>query len=311
MKTSHASSSLTRKSPQRCKDKKKPPRSKETHPGVKAAADTLLDAFREGQVPKALSNVFIRRRFKTPCNSWSLRNRILAAIHGHSDARGFRQWQEVGRHVRAGERAFYILGPRMIRVKEDRPERGLEAGDGVMVGVVGIPVFGLDQTEGEPLPENADLAEEAAFLASLPFFDVARAWGLSVSTYEGNLGRNKGTYSPSHQAIELGVRNLSTWAHELIHAADDRLQTLELEAELDREVVAEFGATVLLECIGESAESDRGGAWNYISRYCQRHGADPLTTCEAFLQRIVACVTYVIEAAEALGSDSVVLTPDE
>jgi hypothetical protein len=301
MHTSNAARSRTRRnSPRRGQEKP----TQAADPRVTAAAQTLLDAFREGRLPTALASIFIRRRFKTPSNSWSLRNRILAAIHGHSDARGFRQWQEAGRHVRAGERAFYILGPRMIRVKEDRPERGLEAGDAIMVGVVGIPVFGFDQTEGDSLPEDTDLAEEAAFLARLPYIEVARAWGLSVSTYEGGSGRSLGYYSPSHHAIALGVRNLSTWAHELVHAADDRLQNLDVAAELDREVVAEFGATVLLECTGETEESDRGGAWTYISHYCERHGADPLTTCEAFLQRVVACVSHVIEAAEALAVDA-------
>ncbi len=273
-------------------------------PRVTAAAQTLLDAFREGRIPTALANIFIRRRFNTPSSSWSLRNKLLAALHGHADARGFRQWQEAGRHVRVGERAFYILGPRMVRLKDSRPERGLEAGDAIMVGVVGIPVFGFDQTEGEPLPENTDLAEEAAFLASLPFADVAKAWGITLSTYEGRGAKNLGYYSPSHQAIALGVRNLSTWAHELVHAADDRLQTLDLAAELDREVVAEFGSTVLLECAGHPEESNRGGAWRYISLYCERFSADPLATCEVFLQRVVACVSLVIETAENLAASS-------
>ena len=41
--------------------------------------------------------------------------------------------------------------------------------------------------------------------------------------------------------------------------------------DLSNEVVAEFGGAILLECLGHTVESDRGGAYRYIRAYCGKH----------------------------------------
>ena len=83
-------------------------------------AAEILAAFESGAVPKALAITFLAPNLASPSSRWSWRNRLLIALRGHADARGFRQWQEVGRQVRAGERALYILGP--CRVPAERDE---------------------------------------------------------------------------------------------------------------------------------------------------------------------------------------------
>jgi hypothetical protein len=76
------------------------------------AADDILRAFQNPNgLPAPLDQVFIRRRDNAPCRAWSWRHQLLAALHGHADARGFRHWEQVGRHVRKGEKAFNILSP--------------------------------------------------------------------------------------------------------------------------------------------------------------------------------------------------------
>jgi len=74
---------------------------------------------------------------------------------------------------------------------------------------------------------------------------------LTVTTY-GDAERvgAAGYYRPG-QAIALAVENLATWAHELVHAADDRRGELQKGADIDREIVAEFGGAVLLRCLGD------------------------------------------------------------
>ncbi len=64
------------------------------------AATRILEAFKAGNLPKALAPVFVNRRDNVPCRAWSWSNQLLAALSGHSDARGYRQWQRVGRHVK-------------------------------------------------------------------------------------------------------------------------------------------------------------------------------------------------------------------
>jgi hypothetical protein len=79
---------------------------------------------------------------------------------------------------------------------------------------------------------------------------VAKAWNLSVSSFSGENAKYLGYYKHG-QGIALGVENLSTWSHELIHAADDRLGHLEEKGQQwARETVAELGGAILLECLG-------------------------------------------------------------
>jgi len=74
---------------------------------AESAAGRILEAFQAGNVPKALAPIFVRRKDDVPCRAWSWSNQLLTALAGHSDARGYRQWQAVGRHVRKGQKAFH------------------------------------------------------------------------------------------------------------------------------------------------------------------------------------------------------------
>ena len=56
------------------------------------------------------------------------------------------------------------------------------------------------------------------------------------------------------KGIELCVKNLATWCHELVHATDDRNGSLKEKGQHWRsETVAELGGAVLLEVLGCSA----------------------------------------------------------
>jgi len=176
---------------------------------AETAANSILRAFQSpSSLPTAIAPVFIRRKDGSPCRSWSRANQFLVAMHGHSDARGFRQWQSVNRFVRKGERSFTILSP-VLKTRET--ESGEK--ESFLLGFRGTAVFGLVQTDGEPLPE-ADL-ELPRWVESLPLVDVAREWGLTVETYSGRPTGANGWYSGGHQTIALGVRNLSTWTRRM------------------------------------------------------------------------------------------------
>ncbi len=265
-------------------------------------ANDLLHAFETGKVPKALAQIFIHRSrdHECPALKWSWNNRFLVALEGHYDARGFRQWQEVGRRVMKGEKACYILAPRLARVKDEDEEGEREEGTSRVVGFLTIPVFGLDQTKGEPLPGMEDIT---AFIDSLPLIEVAHSWGLKVSAFDSQDGGGLG-FCQLEERIALGVKNLSTWAHELVHAADARLGTFTRKGgqQLDNETVAEFGGAVLLECLGYEAESDRGGALEYINRYAKEHKRSLLSVCSELLDRTCACVEFILETAEELSA---------
>lgn len=276
------------------------------------AANRILDTFKAGNLPAALAPIFIRRADDVPCRRWSWSNQILTALAGTSDARGFRQWLDAGRAVRKGSRAFQILGPVTVKREERDAETGETRERMALVGFKSIPVFRLEETdiidEARWAAASKAEAESQRFIDGLPLVSVARAWGLNVETYNGAGASALGWYSSGGRSIALGVKNLSTWAHELIHAADDRCIAggLRPGQRADQEIVAELGGAVLLECLGQHEAADVGGAWRYIDSYANRDHVAPLTYCERLLKRVCEAVTLILDTAADLAAAPIV-----
>jgi hypothetical protein len=187
----------------------------------------------------------------------------------------------------------------VTRAKEDDEARSIRAGDPLVTGFIAVPVFGLTQTEGEPLPHEV---EDAAFIDALPLVEVARSWGLDVSLFNNAQEVGKAGFYRRGKRIALGVTNLSTWGHKLMHAADHRLGTnSQMPGSVDNEVVAELGSAVLLECLGYETESDRGGVYAYIRTVCEDEKQNPISVCSALVDRVCACVAFILETAEGLA----------
>lgn len=181
----------------------------------------------------------------------------------------------------------------MILVYRER-KRGLAARKPLFLAAV--------YTEGRPL---AGADEAPRLLEALPLLEVARAWGIAVETFDtadtpgpGFLG----VFNPAHQSIGLGVTNLSTWTHELVHAADHRLGTLEPQSPRN-EIVAELGGAVLLECLGHTVASDRGGAYEYLEHVSRLAGKPMLSACNELLERTCRCVELLIAEAERVRTE--------
>jgi hypothetical protein len=254
-------------------------------------AQQIMAAFDAGNLPKALSQVFIHRLDNVPCRSWSFANQMITAwFGGTSDARGFKQWQQVGRSVVKGTKAFHILAPCTKKVGEVQDtDTGETESLFVITGFKSVPVFRIEDTHVTD-HHKWDRAEKSGteardWITALPFYNVATAWGITVESYNGQKGKALGYYS-SNGTIALGTQNLSTWAHELVHAADGRNGKLWGSDKAPAEVVAEFGGCILLECLGLSTDSDRGGAYEYIKHYSDGKPMQALTklinrTCEA------------------------------
>jgi hypothetical protein len=261
----------------------------------------IVEAFQAGKIPAALSQVFVHRSDAIPCRAWSIQNRLIVAlIGGTSDARGFKQWQEVNRHVKAGAQAFHILAPCLRKLKETKPD-GTDAEQTILYGFRTVPVFALEQTNGEPLPADQ---ESNSFLDTLPLRDVAKTWGISVESYNGRDGVPLGKYRREGilgtSSIALGVENLSTWAHELCHASDDKLGSLDKSARPEREVVAELAGCTLLECLGYHTESDAGGAWQYILGWSDGDRNKALRACLKVIERAANVVANILDTAETM-----------
>lgn len=263
---------------------------------IQAIAHDLLTAFQTGALPAALAQVFIRRNIDVPSKHWTWTNRTVGILRGHVYAAGFRQWEGLGRHVKKGEHAFYILAPRL---KKEEGEGDANSDQLVLVGYQPIAVFGYLQTYGEPLPGAED---EPAFIDALPLIEVARAWNLSVGTYAIADNPKALGYFAAGVGIGLATENLATWAHELVHAADHGLGTFTGKG-LASEVVAQLGASILLECLGHPDKSDPGGTYRYIEGYCKENDRKVLPVCTELLERTCRCVSFLLDEAERVAHE--------
>jgi len=262
---------------------------------AEAAAQAILRAFEDtNNLPKPLAQVFISRKMGRHCSRWSWGNKLLVLLKGFTDARGFRQWQDVGRSVRKGEKACYILGP----VKKKLLDKDTGEEKVVVVGFKGLPVFGYEQTDGPPLSTDDPAIDK--WLDALPLLDVARQWGLSVDVFDAEGASCLGLYHRG-RGIALGVKNLATYCHELCHAADDRNGCLkEMGQHWRSEIVAELGGAVLLAVLGLRQEADLGGCWGYIQSYASKEKIGVTEACMRVLDRTCSAVALILDTAEQI-----------
>jgi len=150
----------------------------------------------------------------------------------------------------------------------------------------------VECTEGPDLPKVDE--DVVRWMNSLPLIEVARSWGLNVDAFNGLEGKPRGEYARK-KAIAVGVTNLATWAHELIHAADDRLGNLTERGQHWRsETVAQLGGAILLEALGHDYESDRGGCFEYVESYAMEAGLEPVQACMSVLKRTCDAVNLLL-----------------
>jgi hypothetical protein len=68
--------------------------------------------------------------------------------------------------------------------------------------------------------------------------------------------------------------------------------------------VAELGGAVLLTVLGESAQADWGGAYQYIKSYAKAKDGDGLLReVMQITSRMAAAVKHILDEAEALRSE--------
>jgi len=247
-------------------------------PQIKEAVDTILTALTDGNLPKAIARIFIRHG--RPCDRWSFTNRLFTVFAGTEDARGYQQWKQVGRQVKAGAKAFYIFIP-LVRKTKETNEMGEEMELIHRYGFSTTPVFRVEDTEGAPLE---DVEAERAIISALPLMNVAVAWGIKVDA-----SFRAGWYDKDRKRIGLGVANSTTWLHELAHVADDRISKLKPGQHADQEIVAQLAASTLASIIGE--EADLGFTADYVESYV---GKNLEAACLPLVDRVCRVVDSIL-----------------
>ncbi len=236
---------------------------------IKTVLNTILEAFETGDIPEAVAVASFPPIGDIPSAYWSFTNRTIQFINGTGDARGYKQWLAVGRQVKKGSKAIYILVPCF---KKNNDEETKEENK-VLTFFKAMPVFPVESTEGEPLDyQNIELPD-------LPLINRAQDWGIDVKAVPGNY-RYYGYFAPERKEIALATPAEKTLFHELSHAADHIIKGhLKPGQNPLQEITAELSAQALARIAGKSAEDTTGNSYRYIKRYAEQIKMSPHKAC--------------------------------
>ena len=234
----------------------------------------LLESFKTGDLPETVARTYAEFS-EVPCAKYSIVNRILILLARTTDARGYRQWEKVNRHVRKGSKAFYIFVPKIVK---DKDKDGKE--ESRCIGFATVPMFRYEDTEGEPLPEHTPATIP-------PLIGVARKAGIQV-TWGNSSGGEYGYFCPGTNSINLSSDDPKTFFHELVHAYDNKTTKLKGGQDPVQECVAEFGACVLARVFGIPVDK-----WSYD--YIKAYNDDVPNMCQKVLTRVDKIIRSILD----------------
>lgn len=247
------------------------------------AAERLVEMFDSGDMPAAIAKTVIAKASgDVPSDNWSLSNQLLMWLSGTGDARGFRQWSDVGRKVRKGK-YFHILAPMNRKFTVEDEKTGEMVEKFIPVGFRGVPVWPVEETDGEelPPPPSYDPVELP------PLFEVAERLGVPSVEYQPFFGRAYGSYYLGSRKIVLRTHDMRVFFHELAHAAHAKIEDLRGGQNPRQEIVAEtVAATLCLMYGGEGYIRDSSG---YIESYARGNNAAKAVT------KVLSTVQKVLE----------------
>ena len=246
---------------------------------VKAVLDSILDQFQNGNIPEmvALSTYPVSI---LPMNKWSLLNQLVCYFTGLSDFRGYKQWLEVKRFVKKGEKATQILVP-WIKKEEEEDKSFL-------AGFITASVFAVEQTDGEPLDyQKLELPE-------LPLMDRAKELGVNVAAIPGNYD-HYGYYSQSKKVIALASPEEAVFFHEICHLADDKITGIKNGQDPIQEITAELGALVLCQIVGLDGSKHLGNHYRYIESYAKKLEITPYAAVLKVLSRTEKILNFLLK----------------
>lgn len=292
------------------KTEEKPSKEERSKARIQTAIDAVLSLIENCNIGEIVTKAtFAESKYGRPLDNWSLSNQIMclaAYLHKHPDTdvstaianmdfRGYRQWQAIKRQVLKGESSYACITAPMVGKRTDKKTGEEEM---FIKGFMAVPVFGIEQTDGEPV--EAGMAEREQAIRNFDFMDVAAKLGVLVKTAPGNK-TYYGCYNPGRLVIELCTPDESTFYHELAHAVDDHLlkaktgKGIKGGQQVDQEVVAQFSANVLAYIQGKEIEQTTAFTRQYLQKYIK---GDLVHGVMELLSRIEAVVDYIVSNSE-------------
>lgn len=222
---------------------------------------------------------------------------IFSQRENASRVAGFNKWKELGRHVKKGEQGIGIFAPcRYKRKVED--DNGDERESQDIRGFRVVHVWDISQTEGEDLPEFAQIQGDAGEnLARLEH--VVRNAGIDLR-YEPIPGSATGMSAGGIITIQPDMPESETFAilahehaHEVLHQQNGRKHKC---SKTVRETEAEAVAFVVCHAFGLDAKTRSS---DYIQLY--RGCAETLAESLDLIQKTTA---GMIEAINAVSPET-------
>jgi hypothetical protein len=251
--------------------------------------EKIVQLFSTTQLPDLCAKALVTAPEK-PSSKWSFGNQLLMLLAGTEDARGYRQWEDVGRHVRRGSKAFYILGPVFVKKRLDNPYPGDDEEVEVLVGFRAIPVFRLEDTEGSEPPTYKPRDPP-------PLLDVAERYGMKVNYLRLSAGVY-GLTDYERQVITLATEDWTVFWHELAHAIHRSYEPKTGHGqEPEAEAVAQLVAATLARVYGRPDDSF---SWTYLA--AQANSSSPQQVgrmCMRVLERVRRVLDLIYEAPAA------------
>jgi antirestriction protein ArdC len=256
---------------------------------VKQVLNVILDKFKSGDIPEAVA-ISMYPIPDIPSAKWSLMNRTLMFISGTMDGRGYKQWQQAGRYVKKGSKAFHILVP---FIKKNKDEQNVDKE--FLIGFGSRPIFRKEDTDGK------ELAYETIELPDLPLIERAEEWGISVRAIPGNY-RYIGYYSMERKEISLATFEEKVFFHELSHAGHEKIKgSLTRGQDALQEIVAELSAAALCKLVGKQRKDTSGNSYRYIEKYAEKIKMSPYKACLKVMSETEKVLNLILKGDDGVA----------
>ena len=184
---------------------------------------------------------------------YSFNNCVLIAMQ-FPEARmvqGFRAWKKLGRNVVKGEKGIGIIAP-MVGKKDDEDGETDESGIKTVFGFKVVHVFDVSQTEGDELPEFAEVSGDPgenikALERLIRSHGIELVYETIPSGADGVSKKGTIVVSPDLQPAAHLTTLVYELSHELLHQPSDRRKET---TKTIRETEAEAVAHVVCQALG-------------------------------------------------------------
>ena len=215
----------------------------------------LSEALAAGKSDRLKEYLAMMARFP----KYSFNNTLLIYLQSPdaSLVQGFHAWRKLGRTVIKGQKGIGIIAP-MIGKKDDVSSTDDEKR---IFGFKVVHVFDVSQTEGDDLPEVANVAgDPGSYIPAVE--DLLESWNIELLYEQIESGADgvskKGTIviSPDLEPAKQLLTLIHEAAHELLHADKKRREeTTKTIRETEAEAVAYVVASALgIDCVDHSSD---------------------------------------------------------